>query len=223
MARLKLGTIILPLVLFLMIVGTSAACPEGVSCDSAKTSNQLHEGARSLRFLGGSDNSASVGGKYHFSDHQAIQASLSLHGYGSRWKNKYQNEDESSSESIRFGFAIGTQYFHYYKPESTISPFVGCGASAGMKFSRNNSLDSFSDNNQRGFEVFYDFGLQAIFGFEWQLSERISLVSEQVVEISYTWNKYEYESSRTNSQESFRQSVDLSYRIMSLGFAFYLR
>jgi len=220
-ARLSSHISSLIIVLVFVMAQQSSACPDSTHCDSSRINNQLHEGARSLRLLGRTSSSLSVGGKHHFSDHRAVQVSLNLYGSGYWWKERYQNA-ESSNESVRFGYAIGLQYLHYYNPESTISPFVGCGASFGMSSSKVDYMYSSSDNS-RGYEVFYDFDLDIILGFEWQLSEKISLIGEQVLDISYARSKREEESSRTSSQESLQQSVHIHYRILSLGFAFYIR
>jgi len=225
--RLLLITTILFLSLMTPSTGKGTACPEGASSDSANIGNQLHEGARSLRFLGGSVNSASVGVKHHFSNHQAIQISLSVRGSGSWQNSKYEDEDEYLYQSSRFGFDLGTQYLHYYKPESVISPFAGLGASVGISFSSYDSKtilrETIDGNYNNSLSDGYNFGLQAILGFEWQLSERISLVSEQVAELSYTRDYTEQESSRSSSQESIRQSVQFGYKVMRLGFALYIR
>ena len=136
MARLKFGTIILPLVLFLMIVGTSAAYPEGVSCDSSNSSSQLHEGAKSLRFseYGQGYTGGSLGWRYHFTDSRALQISLGLGAYSSKMTNDGSDYERDMNSSDYFGFEVGTICSHYFMPEHVFSPYFGVGPNSGSLF-----------------------------------------------------------------------------------------
>lgn len=218
MVRLKLEIITLVLFLSSVLISTSVACASGIQQDSAGTSDQLREGAVSLRLLGYS-NTASFGGKYHFSDHQAVQVTFGINGNGN-WQSNYSSDYESNHYSFSVSFGIGAQYLHYFKPESILSPFVGCGPNTNISFDRS----AFQENSDNTISYSYDFGLDAIFGLECKLSKEVSLVSEYIFGIKYYQNRDKNSSpDSTELQEYFYQRFFYSYRLASLGIAFYIR
>ncbi|MBT3233097.1 MAG: hypothetical protein HN356_09800 [Calditrichaeota bacterium] len=218
MVRLKLEIITIVLFLSSILVSTGIAGSTGNQPDSAGVSNQLHGGAVSLRMLGRST-SASFGGKYHLSDHQAVQITIGLDG-NAYWHSNRSSDHESNLYSFSISSGIGAQYLHYFNPESIFSPFVGFGPNTKITFNRS----AWQENSDNTIYVSYNFGLDAIIGLEFEISDVVSLISEYIIGINYYRDKDNVNlSGNSEVREKLYQRCYYSYRLMSVGIAFYIR
>ena len=220
MARLSIYVLILSSIFTVVIPSLSSACSDSTSCDSAKVSNQLHEGAKSLRILRSS--SADFGWKYHYSDQRALHVTIKLYG-SNRWQlREDQNDDERRYTSTFINTGLGFHYIHYFKSESVLTPFVGGGPSLGINVRRYHSESSSNNSSSRNNNIDLIIGFDAVGGYEWRLSDRISLVSEYVVGLIYTMILEDDSVNGSSWNETLLQSAHIMYSLMSLGFAFYL-
>ncbi len=177
-------------------------------------------------------NGATISGKYHFKNQDAIRAYLSLYGTSNEtnedvtYEYDYYNDTSSKREHESLELKIGAQYLFYTKPLNEVAFYYGSGL-----FYNYSGYNDVNENRTIGLDqIDRDedvknqslIGLDIVVGADWFLRNNLSISFEYGCYFYYQWDNRDTPKNNGSYVSKYEFSeVGINYSNAKLGLSLY--